>query len=88
MTFTNNSQLIDNVIQMADKIVETEMAEMDEDVKTEFKKLYIRETLGTYIDYSLVERLRELAIINVEVSKDPQVDDSSDVSDAMDEDDF
>ena len=88
MTFTNNSQLIDNVIQMADKIVETEMAEMDEDVKTEFKKLYIRENLGTYIDYSLVERLRELAIVNVEASKDPQVDDSSDVSDAMDEDDF
>lgn len=84
MTMMNNSQLIDNVNQLVDKIIENEMANEDEDVKAEFKKLYTRSFLSTYIDFDTVERYIEAAKVNVEVAKDPATEESSD-SDNMDD---
>lgn len=81
----NTSQLFDNSSQMADKIIDNELSSESEEVKTEFKKLYIRESLGSYIDFSLVERLKESAKINVEKSKEPAANDGEDVNDLMDD---
>lgn len=88
LTATNNAQLIDNITQMAEKIIDSEMNNEEDDVKAEFKKLYVRENLGCYIDYNTVERLRTVAKINVEANKPPKTEDGdgSDINDAMDDD--
>lgn len=78
LTLTNNSQLIDNVTQMADKIAENEMSSEEDDVKQEFKKLYIRENLATYMDYAMIAKLLEKAKVNVETAKVPQATESDD----------
>lgn len=78
LTLTNNSQLIDNVTQMADKIAENEMSTEEDDVKQEFKKLYIRENLATYMDYAMIAKLLEKAKVNVETAKVPQATESDD----------
>ena len=75
LTMTNNQQLLDNVSQMADKIIEYELSSAEDEVKNEFKRLYIRNTLGTYIDYSFVDRLIETAKVNVESAKPPATED-------------
>ena len=82
---TNSSQLFDNISQMADKICDDELATEDEEVKTEFKKLYVREHLNSYIDFNLVDRLKEVAKVNVEQAKNPATSDGSDIDDLMDD---
>jgi hypothetical protein len=80
----NNSQLIDNINQLADKIVDVELVDESDEVKSEFKKLYLRENLGTYINFNLVEKLRVLAKVNVETNKTPSTEEANDdVNDVM-----
>ena len=85
LTTTNNSQLIDNINQMADKIIESEMDGESDEVKQEWKRLYLRDNLSTYIDFDRVERLRELARVNVEAAKNPAAEDGE-MADVMDDD--
>lgn len=75
LVMTNNAQLIDNIIGLTDKIIDTELVDESDEVKNEFKKLYTRSYLGTYIDFSAVERLRETAKVNVESKKNPNTED-------------
>lgn len=84
LTTTNNSQLIDNINQMADKIIESEFDGESDEVKQEWKKLYLRDNLATYIDFDRVERLLELAKVNIEAKKTPAADDGE-MSDVMDD---
>ena len=89
LSMNNNSQLFDNISQMADKIMDTEMMDEDDNVKNEWKRLYIRENLATYIDYDKVARLLDKAKINVEAKKAPATQNGdgvdSDVADMMDD---
>jgi hypothetical protein len=78
LTLNNNSQLVDNVVQLADKITDNELVSEDDDVKQEFKRLYLRENLGTYIDYAQIAKLVESAKVNVEANKVPQATESED----------
>jgi len=75
LTMNNTSQLLDNISQLADKIVEHDIGTASEEVKAEFKKLFIRDYLGTYINYDQVERLLQLATVNVETNKPPATED-------------
>ena len=84
LTTTNNSQLIDMINQMADKIIESEMDSESDEVKQEWKRLYLRDNLSTYIDFDRVERLRELARVNVEAAKNPAAEDGE-MADVMDD---
>lgn len=84
LTTTNNSQLIDMINQMADKIIESEMDNESDEVKQEWKRLYLRDNLSTYIDFDRVERLRELARVNVEAAKNPAAEDGE-MADVMDD---
>ena len=77
LTVTNTQQMLDSVNQLADKITDIEMAGAEDEVKTEFKKLYTRQMLSTYMDFDMVERLKEKAAINVEMSKEPVTADGS-----------
>lgn len=81
---TNNAQLMDNNIQMADKIIEIELSGEPEEVQQEFKRLYIRDNLSTYIDYSKVEKLKDLSKVNVEVNK-PAATEDGEMSSVMDD---
>ena len=81
LTMTNNQQLMDNVSQMADKLIEIELYNEEDEVKNEFKKLYIRDTLGTYIDYDFVNDLVETAKVNIESQKPPATEDGENSED-------
>ena len=83
---TNTSQLFDNITQMANKIVEDELANESEEVKSEFIKLYTRENLNAYIDFALVDRLLEVAKVNVEANKAVATSDGEDVNGLVDDD--
>jgi len=75
LTITNTQQMLDTVIQLGDKINDVELNDEDEKVKAEFKKLFLRNYLGTYIDFSNVERLIKTAQANVAANANPKVDD-------------
>ena len=72
---------------MADKLIEFELSDAEDDVKAEFKKLYIRNTLGTYIDYDFVDQIIETAKVNVESNKPPATEDGEYSADDMMNDD-
>ena len=52
-------------------------ADKDE-IKNEFKRIYIRSHLSTYLDYDSIERMINIARINVEAAKVPAVEESDD----------
>ena len=88
----NNSTLIDNVSGMADKISEIEITGDDENtdkVKTEFKKLYIRKNLSTYLSYDMIDRLIDQAKVAVKTIEKPVVEENpendEEINDVMDD---
>ena len=85
LTIQNNSQLYDNISQMADKLAESELYDKDDDVKTVFKSLYIHNQLSTYIDYDEIAQLTEDAEVYVQSHKQPATEDGND-SEMSDED--
>lgn len=78
LTMTNNQQIMDNITQQADKIIELELAEEEDEIKTEFKKLYTRSALSAYFDFDQIERFKMSAKLNVEIRKIPQAEEGSD----------
>ena len=42
LTISNTQQMIDNATQLADKIIDVELSNEEDDVKAELKKLYTR----------------------------------------------
>lgn len=88
LTMTNNSQLIDNINQMADKIIEAEMDQDKDEIKQEFKRLYLKDNLNTYLDYDRINKLKEEAKVNVETKKPAATEDGDDINGAMEEDEF
>lgn len=80
LSMNNNQQLIDNVNQQADKIIETELSDESDELKAEFKKVYVRDTLSTYINFDQIERLKNIAKVNLEAKKEAGVESSSDSS--------
>ena len=79
LTMTNTQQLIDNIIQSADKIIELELS--TDEVKAEFKRIYVRSHLSTYLDYNSIERILSTAKVNVEADKLPATEESDSYSD-------
>ena len=77
LLMNSNQQLYDNISAMCDKIMEAELSTESEEVKQEFKKLYIRNNLENYIGYDDIERMIETAKVNVEARKEPNVEDGA-----------
>lgn len=75
LTLSNNQQLMDSVTQQVDKIIELELVDEEDEVKNEFKRIYTRNILSTYINFNNVERYKAAAKVSVEVRKPPQVED-------------
>lgn len=78
LLLNNNQQLLDNVSNQADKIIEIEYTNEEDEFKTEFKRLYIRDQLSTYLDYDNISSLEEQTKVNLESRK--PVETSSDSS--------
>ena len=87
LVMNSSQQLIDNISQMADKIIESEMPNEDDEVKQEFKKVYLRNYLSTYIDYDNIERMMDIAKMNVETKK-PAATEDGEASDMYGEEDY
>lgn len=75
LTITNTQQMLDTVVQLADKIVDVELADDDDATKAEFKKLFLRNYLGTFIDFNNVEKMKQTAKAAVQAITPPKVDD-------------
>ena len=75
LTISNTQQMIDNATQLADKIIDVELSNEEDDVKAEFKKLYTRSYLSSYIDFTAVEKFVDTAKVNAECNKPPAVED-------------
>ena len=79
----NTNQLWDAMSGQADKIIETEYTNDQDEYKMEFKKLYLRENLNYYMDYNMIDRIKDQAKLNVEIDREPAVEEDSDIEDAM-----
>ena len=75
LTITNTQQMLDVVLQLSDKIIDSELGDETDETKSEFKKLLLRNYLGTYLDFNNIERLIQTAKANVELKKNPKTDD-------------
>ena len=84
LTITNTQQMLDTVTQLADKICDSELSDEDDPTKAEFKKLFMRNYLGTYMDFANIERMHQTAKANVKSLSEPKVDDGEE-SDNYDE---
>lgn len=83
LVMTNNSQLLDNIEQTAQKIVDTHMIAEEENVKEEFKKLYIQDAMSAYIDYNKVEDFIQLAKVNLNADEKAATQDGASSDDYM-----
>ena len=71
LSMSNTQQLIDNIKNYVNSISDIELAtEEDEKVKQNFVKQMMRNLLGTYIDFSMIDDMIELAKIKSSVDKD------------------
>ena len=84
LTITNTQQMFDTVSQLEDKITDIELADEDDPTKTEFKKLFLRSYLGTFLDFANLERMKKTAKANVKANTEPKTDDG-DEADNFDE---
>jgi hypothetical protein len=78
LLLNNNSQLIDSVTQLADKIVEIYFYNEEDDLKAQWKRNYINKTLSTYLDYDDIMREFENARIELSAKKNAETEDGED----------
>jgi hypothetical protein len=74
LLINSSQQLFDNISSMADKIIDIHsiIGNDNEDkdaINKEFKNLYLRNVLGTYLGYNDYDRLFETAKVNIESRK-------------------
>ncbi|MCM1215998.1 MAG: hypothetical protein NC548_15935 [Lachnospiraceae bacterium] len=69
LSMINTQELINNTNQYAQAICDIEMQDAEEEVKSEFKKIIVRDYLGTYIDYTKIDEAKNIARMTVEYNK-------------------
>lgn len=85
-TMQNTQTLFDNVNQQADKIIELELSDKSDEVKNEFKRIYVHNELSSYLDFNKIEKMIDTAIVNVESKKEPTTEEDNDDVSSMDDD--
>jgi hypothetical protein len=72
LNVTNTNQIMDNVNQLVQSIVNIEMAdEDDEKKKAKFVRELTRHYLGTYLDFTKIDMLKEKAAQETSVETNP-----------------
>ena len=70
LALTNSQQLLDNTRNYANAISDIVLAtEEDEKVKQEFINLYMRDQLGTYIDFTQIDEMVTMARMRAAAEK-------------------
>lgn len=83
LVMQNNAQMFDNVEQNAQKIVDDYLISEPDDVKDEFKKLYIRDQLGAYINEDKIQNLVEAAKVNLQADQNSNANDGESAEEYM-----
>jgi len=78
LTMNNNSQLFDNINQMADKLIELLIPDKEDGIKNEFKKNYIIENLGYYLDIYKINKMIDKSEVTYITNKPPATQDGAD----------
>ena len=74
----NNSQLIDTVSQLADKIAEIQFYNEKDDLKAEWKKNYVTRTLSSYIHLDDIISDFEVAKVELRAKQNPATEEGED----------
>ena len=74
MAMSNSQQLIDNIKSYAQSISDIVCAQEDDEVKNEFLNLFMRNQLGTYVDFTQIDDIITMAKLNVAASKNESMD--------------
>lgn len=82
LTMTNSQQLIDNTKNFAQALADIELSD-EEELKTEFIRLMVRNQLGTYIDFDNVNSTIETARQNLSILTTRKSDAAADALNAM-----
>ena len=69
LSMVNTQELINNATNYAQSIVDSEIPNESEEIKSEAKRIITRNLLGTYVDYTKVDFAIEQAKLNVELDK-------------------
>ena len=75
LAMSNSQQLIDNIKNYANAIADICCKDVDEPIRNEFVNLYVRNQLGTYIDFTQVDDMIEMAKMNINVENTKSFDD-------------
>jgi len=78
---SNREQILSNMDKEAEAINNIELADEEDDVKREWKKIHFRNQLGTYLDYDMIEKEIDQARMNVEAKKNAETTDGEDSKD-------
>lgn len=78
---SNREQILSNMDKEAEAINNIELADEDDDIKKEWKKIHFRNQLGTYLDYDMIEKEIDQARMNVEAKKKAETTDGEDSKD-------
>ncbi len=84
LAMTNAQQLIDNMKNYANSICEVVCADEEDNVKQEFLNIYMRNCLGTYVDFSQIDQFIQIAKMNIKVKEEAAMDDVN-VEDSSDD---
>ena len=63
---TNGQQLVEGTMNYLDSIVNSELADEEDDIKAEFKRLGLRYYIPSHLNLSVIDRLKVEAKINVQ----------------------
>lgn len=63
---TNGQQLVEGTMNYLDSIVNSELADEEDDIKAEFKRLGLRYYIPSHLNLSIIDRLKVEAKINVQ----------------------
>lgn len=69
---TNGQQLVEGTMNYLDSIVNSELADEEDDVKAEFKRLGLRYYIPSHLNISVIDRLKVEARINVKKNRQAQ----------------
>ena len=75
LVMSNTDQLMQNAKNQANAISEIMFNNDQEDEKAEFTDLYLRNQLGTYLDFEMLDELKTMALMNIESRKNNSPED-------------
>jgi hypothetical protein len=71
LLINNNTQLLDSVSGMSDKLIDIYLPNEDDELKAKFKANYIKSKLSAYINDNDINRMIENARVDLEAEKIP-----------------